>query len=214
MLSVPAPHDLLWIADPRQLLWRQPMPAWVSAHWSPGLPLVVRRDVGGPAGIPVGIRGPLRSQRAPAWVPAEAITRVLSPEALVARFKHQTMGAVEALPVVGALRQLAAVRWPWPWGVTGSCGYMLATGLPVCRQQSDLDLVIRCPQPVKAQDFSELMAMLPALPCRLDIQLETPLGGCSLAEWLRGGQVMIKAADGPRRVADPWAGAEQSGLGR
>jgi len=45
---------------------------------------------------------------------------------------------------------------------------------------------------------------MPALPCRLDIQLETPLGGCALAEWLRGGKVLVKTAAGPIRVDNPW----------
>ncbi|MBU5894992.1 hypothetical protein JVW19_23735, partial [Vibrio cholerae O1] len=38
--------------------------------------------------------------------------------------------------------------WRWTWGVTGSCGYALATGLPVMHADSDLDLTVRCPQPV------------------------------------------------------------------
>ncbi len=199
-----APHDLLWIEHTRQLHWRQSPPPWVAAQWSPLLPLVVRRDGGIPAQIPVGIRGLLRPQRAAAWVSPEAVTRVASPEALVERLSHYDFGAAEALPVMRTLRRLAALDWPWSWGVTGSCGYMLATRLPVCRPESDLDMLIRCPEPVAAAEFTALLALMPALPCRLDIQLDTPLGGCSLAEWIRGGKVLVKTAAGPIRASDPW----------
>ncbi|WP_213993283.1 malonate decarboxylase holo-ACP synthase [Sodalis sp. dw_96] len=205
----PAPHDLLWIDDCRRLNWRQSPPPWVAAQWSPSLPLVVRRDGRLPTPIPVGIRGTLRSLRAAAWVNADAVIRVVSPEALVGKVAQSDLGSNEALPVIQALRQMAALEWPWPWGVTGSCGYMLATGQPVCRAESDLDMLIRCPQPPQPRDFARLMAFVPQLPCRVDIQLETPLGGCALTEWLRGGKVMVKTADGPIRVTDPWVNEEQ-----
>ncbi|XBS69513.1 malonate decarboxylase holo-ACP synthase [Acerihabitans sp. KWT182] len=202
----PAPHDLLWIDDFRRLQWPQSPPPWVVAHWSPSMPLVVRRDNGRPGFIPVGIRGTLRSQRAAAWVSHDALIRVATPEALVGRLAQSRLGAVEDLPVMRALRQVAAQDWPWPWGVTGSCGYMLATGFPACRPQSDLDMLIRCPQPPQGRDFAKLMALAPRLPCRLDIQLETPMGGCALSEWLRGGKVLVKTSGGPVRLSDPWAG--------
>jgi phosphoribosyl-dephospho-CoA transferase len=209
----PAPHDLLWIDDGRRLHWRPSPPSWVAAQWSPLLPLVVRRDGSLPASIPVGIRGTQRSLRAAAWVNADAVTRTATPEALVGQLARSDLGANEALPVMQALRQMAAADWPWPWGVTGSCGYMLATGLPACRAESDLDLLIRSPRPPQPRDFAPLMAFIAALPCRVDIQLETPLGGCALTEWLRGGKVMVKTADGPIRVTDPWAHEEQGNCG-
>lgn len=203
-MSPPAPHDLIWIDSPRQLACRQPVPAWVTALWSPRLPLVVRRDCGLQERIPVGVRGTLRSERAAAWVNAGDITRVVSPEMLVQRFIEQPSGESEALPVMRALRKIASLNWPWAWGVTGSCGYMLASGVGVCRADSDLDLLIRCPRPMVSRDFSALMDLLPMLPCRMDIQLETPMGGVALAEWLRGGKVMVKTSGGPLLADDPW----------
>ncbi|WP_413721580.1 malonate decarboxylase holo-ACP synthase [Sodalis sp. RH24] len=204
-MPMPRPHDLLWIDNPQRLIWRQAAPAWAAALGLAALPLVVRRD-SDPSGerVPVGLRGALRSQRAAAWVPADAVTHVVTPEMLIARLLSAAPPDAQALPVMRALRLLAAKHWPWPWGVTGSCGYMLATGLPVSRPDSDLDLLIRCPHPVAPGDFAALLNLLPSLPCRTDIQLETPQGGCALTEWLRGGRVMVKTARGPILTDNPW----------
>ncbi|HEY0211900.1 malonate decarboxylase holo-ACP synthase [Acerihabitans sp.] len=219
MISIRA-HDLLWIDHPGHLRWQQPAPSWVVAHWCAGLPLVARRDVGRPDLLPVGIRGGERAQRAAAWVAPSAVIYRVSPEALVAGLIagdqraewQQTPGRPVAdlspeareLPVMRALLTLAATRWPWRWGVTGSCGYMLATGLTVSTADSDLDLLIRCPDPRAREDFAPLLAVIAALPCRVDIQLDTPMGGMALLEWLRGASVMIKTDRGPVMTRDPW----------
>lgn len=46
-------------------------------------------------------------------------------------------------------------RWPWGWGVTGSTGYALATEIPVLHAASDLDLLIRAPQPLDREALLE-----------------------------------------------------------
>lgn len=57
-------------------------------------------------------------------------------------------------PPVQALIMLAQRPWPWGWGVTGSCGYALATEIPVMHADSDLDLLVRCPQPASPRSCS------------------------------------------------------------
>ncbi|WP_312444661.1 phosphoribosyl-dephospho-CoA transferase MdcG domain-containing protein, partial [Stutzerimonas kunmingensis] len=40
----------------------------------------------------------------------------------------------------------------------------------------------------------------------VDLQLETPLGGVALGEWAGGAaRVLVKTAEGPRLMSDPWA---------
>jgi hypothetical protein len=51
-------------------------------------------------------------------------------------------------PPVQVALQLSQQAWPWTWGITGSTGYALATGIPVIHADSDLDLLIRAPQPI------------------------------------------------------------------
>ncbi len=80
--------------------------------------------------IPVGVRGLRRDQRAAGWVKPERITRIVSPEQLVAPLALLRSPFLTQPPVQVAL-QLAQQAWPWTWGMTGSTGYALATGIPV-----------------------------------------------------------------------------------
>lgn len=93
------------------------------------------------------------------------------------------------------------------WGVTGSAGFELASGLPVTHAGSDLDLLLRSPEPLARSTARQLMDALGATPCKVDIQLQTPLGGVALVEWARApARVMVKGEQGPLLVTDPWEG--------
>ncbi len=59
-------------------------------------------------------------------------------------------------------------RWPRGWGVTGSTGYALATEIPVLHAASDLDLLIRAPQPLDREALLEWQTRVAQLPCRAD----------------------------------------------
>jgi phosphoribosyl-dephospho-CoA transferase len=111
-------------------------------------------------------------------------------------------------PAFLALKKLCDINIALPWGVTGSCGYSLATGILCVRQDSDLDIIIRCDRKPDDSLLTALSDLLPHLPCRVDIQLETPYGGCSLNEWNRvkndGNKMLLKTHQGPLLVDDPW----------
>lgn len=70
--------------------------------------------------------------------------------------------------------------------------------------QSDLDLLIRCPQPQSRQVFAIWQEWITRMSCRTDTQIETPAGAFSLAEWLRYERVLLKTNHGPVLVRDPW----------
>jgi hypothetical protein len=89
------------------------------------LPVVVRRDVNENHDIPVGVRGMKREQRAAGWVKAEAVSRVVTPEALTDRERLLHSPFVSQPPVqaaillttlrgrgCGALPAAPAMRWP------------------------------------------------------------------------------------------------------
>lgn len=118
---------------------------WVDDVWHTGLPVVVRRDVDEAGRIPVGVRGMKRCQRAAGWVNPDAVTRVCTPESLVDPQAMLRSPFISQPPVQVALL-LSQQAWPWTWGITGSTGYALATGIPVIHASSDLDLLIRAPQ--------------------------------------------------------------------
>ncbi len=178
MTTTLRPHDLIWLTARDAL--EGITESWVDAAWHTGLPVVVRRDVDSEGRIPVGVRGLRRDQRAAGWVKPERVTRVVSPE---------------SLSVTAEL-----LRSP----ITGSTGYALATGIPVIHADSDLDLLIRAPQPVSPDAFAAWQAQLSRALCRADTQVDTPEGGFALAEWLRDGKTLLKTRRGPRLVTDPW----------
>ena len=198
MMNITArPHDLLWLRHDAALLGITE--SWVAGLWNPRQPVVVRRDVMTRGLIPVGVRGQARHQRAAGWVSPAEVVRVVSPEMLVVPTQLTPHPTVQALV---ALRQHP---WPWEWGVTGSTGFALATGLPVLHQDSDLDVLIRAPQPLPSADVARWQRILATLPCRTDSQIETSQGGFALNEWLRSGRVLLKTATGPRLTDNPWA---------
>ena len=208
MHDTPRPHDLLWGMRPEQL--PADAPAWAVAVLAAGQPVVVRRAVVAPGQVAVGLRRATRDQRLAALMPIAAISHRLTPEQLLDR------RASEDLPV---FRVLAGLRplldaLGHAWGVTGSAGFQLATGLPTAHPDSDLDLLLRAEQPLPRSEARPLprsearplLQLLEGRACRVDLQLETPLGGVALGEWAGGAaRVLVKTAEGPRLVSDPWA---------
>ncbi len=152
--------------------------------------------------VPVGVRGISRGQRYADAIAGEHVARVVIPESLVDARADRVpamrciSGAAETLTAFGS-----------PWGITGAVGFELATGLPVCHAESDLDLILRMPQPLSRDRARDLHHSLSALAVRCDVQLETPCGAVALADWAGASrQCLVKSDAGPFLSADPWAG--------
>jgi len=199
------PHDLLWVRAPLSLAGPA-LPEWVDADW----PVVVRRaEPLDPEAIPVGLRGRERHQRHAAWLDRAQVSDALSPEALASALWARVPDPVPA--ALEALRTLAPYldEIGLPWGPSGSAGFALATGIAVLRPDSDLDLLIRAAAAPTARQTNGLKALQGLVPCRLDIQIDTGVGGFALNEWLSGRRrVLLKTARGPFLVADPWQSVE------
>ncbi len=244
MPNGPAPHDLLWIATAPSPCeadawhaapspWERggwgggedgegslhseaPIPDWATPQWLRQAPLVVRRDSDRDGCIPVGIRGLTRSQRHRAWLRPDAVQRRVSPEDLTRPEAWHVSRGLEAFPALQALAALRPMleRSGLPWGPIGGVGFALASGLPVLRADSDLDLLLRASQLRQLDGIARLLANAGNLGCRIDVQVDTGSGGFALAEWLRGGQVLLKTDVGPGLTDDPWRaipdGAETS----
>ena len=206
MTTTPRPHDLLWLTTRDAL--EGISESWVENAWHIGLPVVVRRDVDANGRIPVGVRGLKRDQRAAGWVSPAHVARVVSPEQLAVENDLLRSPFITQPPVQVAF-QLVQQKWPWTWGITGSSGYALATGIPVIHAASDLDLLIRAPHPLAPELLTAWQRQLENGLCRADTQVETPLGGFALNEWLRDGRVLLKTGQGPRLVRDPWRREDQ-----
>ena len=207
------PHDLLFAGAPDGFVAAGARPDWLDdGAWLARAPLVVRRDTLSAGRIPVGARGPLRKQRCAGTLAADAVVRCVTPEQLAAAVMKgpalDLRAAADRLPCIAALLGLAPRlhALDLAWGPAGGAGFWLASGLPVLRPDSDLDLLVRVPQPPPAATVTALAALQADAACRIDIQLDTGHAGFALGEYLRGGRVMLKTAGGPLLVADPWHG--------
>jgi phosphoribosyl-dephospho-CoA transferase len=182
-------------------------PAWVVESIRAGQPVVVRRAVSTAQRIAVGVRGRSREQRYGTSMPIATITRRVSPEELC----H--VDIQRDLPALAALAQLRPVldTCGWVWGVSGSAGFELASGFAALHEASDLDLILRTPQPLARYQARELLALLDASRCVVDMQLQTAFGAVALREWAGSTtRVLLKSATGACLVIDPWNPQEQA----
>ena len=198
------PHDLLWLSPAAQLSFDGPRPDWLTAGWLSRAPLVVRRESTPDRRVPVGLRGISRTERCKGFLDHAGVARRVSPEMLVADVvlpDRRGMPPLDALAAMApALNDLGLA-----WGPTGGVGFFLASGLPVLRPDSDLDLLVRAPQPLSGMQAAALAALQEGADCRIDIQVDTGRAAFALAEWTRtGGRVLLKTGAGPVLTDDPW----------
>ncbi len=190
-------HDLLWGMTPAHL--PADAPAWAVDAISAGHPVVVRRAIAEPGYVAVGVRGRLREQRFAAEMPLAAVQRRVAPEAL------RDVVSSRDLPALQALAQLRSVLEQETWGVSGSAGFELATGIEALHARSDLDLILRTPKRLERADAEDLLAILDTTVCPVDLQLQAPFGAVALREWASGSRrVLLKTASGAQLVLDPW----------
>ncbi|OLU30476.1 malonate decarboxylase holo-ACP synthase [Pseudomonas sp. PA27(2017)] len=203
-MHCPRPHDLLWGLRPEHL--PQEAPAWARAALGGHVPVVVRRAPAEPGWVAVGVRGAAREQRYAAWMRLTDISRLVSPQA-VAMAGRWRRHAQPHWPALRALSQLAP-RFDaqgLAWGVTGSLGFELASGIAAAHPDSDLDLSLRAPHPLSRGWARTLCHLLDGAPGRIDLQLETPYGAVALREWSgEASRVLLKTQSGPLLVSDPW----------
>jgi phosphoribosyl-dephospho-CoA transferase len=182
-------------------------PSWVIDSISVGQPVVVRRALSATGRIAIGVRGRLREQRYATSMAVEMIERRVQPEALC----HLSID--RDLPAVRALDQLRPLLdgCGWVWGVSGSAGFELASGFAALHERSDLDLILRTPQPLNRLQAQELVTLLGVAECRVDMQLQTPYGAVALREWAGSShRVLLKNAQVACLVTDPWQPQEQA----
>lgn len=219
MVSPVAPHDLLVLREPQALRYaaRHP-PTWVASALQRAPLVVVRRAPAMGDHLPVGIRGQNRSERCAAFLPVGACGTRIAPEDLVAtqawtqNKRLREIGAIHALAEIGPYLLASGLCW----GPTGSVGFELASGVPTATTTSDLDVVIRAPQPLAWQTAEALLTHLGEASARLDVQIETPCGALALAEYVRRGPygqaaLLVRTSAGPGWVDDPWQSTTPEG---
>ena len=199
------PHDLLRLDEARLKQIVVPEDAGCAEAVERCLrrtPFVVVRRVPMRDGmVAVGVRGESRSERFAAWVVMDGIREVRTPESL------RSSGVVRDLPALAALREMER-RWEssgWVWGPVGSVGFEIASGVQVVTGTSDLDMIVRADERMPFELLRKIGDGCCDLPCRADVQVETPWGGFALLEALqRPVRLLLRTCSGPMLVEDPW----------
>lgn len=210
MRPEPATHALLRIAHPRCLAGAGTIPAWAAAALARAPWVVVRRARSRAGLIPVGVRGGERAERLAAWLSPDAVLECLTPPELAARGGWRGHARAPQVPALAALEAVEGLMrgYELEWGPCGSVGFELASGAATATGESDLDLVVQVRAALPRTVAAGLHAALARLPVRADVRLEGPLGAVALAEYAAARTpVMVRTADGPRLVDDPWGGA-------
>jgi len=206
MGRVVSPHDLLQLAPGTPDF--PDAPAWVAASLKRAPFVVVRRAVSVNGLIAVGIRGEIRSERFGSWLDPRYVAQVLTPETLGSAKPLTTRPKLPAFALLQAVASLCNATG-YVWGPAGSTGFELASGCATVTQTSDLDLLLRAPDPLDRATAKTLFEALSQAALdhgtRIDMQIQTLDGAFSLAEYAHpGARVMLRCADGPKLVADPW----------
>ena len=192
-------HDLLEIDVPRLLREHPAVPQWAAESLQRIPFVVVRRGSTTEHEIPVGVRGARRSERWATSCHPSLVKRLLTPEELL------DLEIPERMPALRALHLLKQ-RWRQVWGPGGSVGFELATGAPVVTPDSDLDAVIYAAQPFDMSEARSLLESTRDLPTAVDVRVETPRVGFSLAEYVgrEGATLLLRTPTGAVLGADPW----------
>ena len=211
MSGTPAPtHDLIRLRQPMALLVDGSTPAWVEPALRRVPWVVVRRGYVQDGLIPVGVRSLTRPQRFAAWLAVADIAERLSPEGLTGLPGVLKQTRQDAVPALAALARVAPLlaRRGYRWGPGGSVAFELATRVATATASSDLDVILRQARRLEPDEARALQAALAeaAAPARIDVLLETPRGGVSLADLAAAPtRVLVRTPGGPYLAADPWA---------
>jgi phosphoribosyl-dephospho-CoA transferase len=205
-------HDLIRLREPIALTVDAPVPAWVEPALRRTPWVVVRRGHVRDGNIPVGVRGLAREQRFAAVLVVAEIADRLSPKELTESRHVIARRRKDEAPALAALARVAPIlsRRGHRWGPGGSVGFEIATGVATATSSSGLDLILRQDHRLGLDEAINLQAVLAevAAPVRVDVLLETPRGGVSLADLAAiPARLLVRTPGGPQLSADPWMAA-------
>jgi phosphoribosyl-dephospho-CoA transferase len=203
--SIPKTHDLLQLSC-LELEQADPIkPEWLDAVLKACPWVVVRRAVSHTKQVPVGVRGKERAQRWAGFVNPEQIEQVVSPNQLRESLVESSRRGLRAFHSLRFLGTKAALKG-LDWGPGGSAGFELASGRPTVTEASDLDIIIRAPEPFDRRFANSICIQLEGVSTRVDVLIETPYCGFSLNEYAHSqlDKVLVRTDTGRILAADPW----------
>jgi phosphoribosyl-dephospho-CoA transferase len=203
--SILKTHDLLRLSCLELEQGDAVKPEWLDAVLKACPWVVVRRAASHGKRVPVGVRGKERAQRWAGFVNREKIAQIVSPNQLRESLVESSRRGLRAFHSLRFLGTKAALKG-LDWGPGGSAGFELASGRPIVTEASDLDIIVRAPEPFDRSFANSICIQLEGVSTRVDVLIETPYCGFSLDEYARGqlDKVLVRTDTGHIFAADPW----------
>ncbi|MGG0384612.1 malonate decarboxylase holo-ACP synthase [Priestia filamentosa] len=198
------PHDLIKLSSLRDgfLAEENELPQWAQHSLQASPYVVVRRAPFRGEYIPVGVRGKKRSERFGLYISKSVISKVISPIQLQESFPSKERQHLKAFQTLKQVREL--LQTEERWGLGGSVGFELATGVQTVKETSDVDVILYKEDVVNIKKARELLAYLDDLQSRVDISVETKFGSFSLMEYCSKESFLLKTIEGPKLIQKPF----------
>jgi phosphoribosyl-dephospho-CoA transferase len=200
-------HDFVWIRE-SPVFPPLDAPPWVAEALARSRVVVVRRPAAPRGWLSVGIRGAARHQRHACLLRQDGVESSQSPEFLTLSKLWKTLSdSSRGLLVWKALRFASDCgrKMNLTWGPIGSVGYGLASGVDALTEMSDLDIIVRFTTAPNLEVLKEFQQALRVNGLRVDVTLESSIGGVDLNEYLsHPDSSLIKTSGGPRIGGPLW----------
>jgi phosphoribosyl-dephospho-CoA transferase len=139
--------------------------------------IVKRQDDPRTGFIEIGMAFPIRVEemrvRAFGHIPEDAVTGIISPYEVAARYQGGNSAREQLITKLLDLCQQLGIKA----GLFGSSALAVVTGLPYCHDGSDIDLYVSCNDPAALEQLFVLSRQLEAdFGVRADIEVELPDG--------------------------------------
>ncbi|MCH7320324.1 malonate decarboxylase holo-ACP synthase [Solibacillus sp. MA9] len=185
-----AVHDLVYLNSIEEIEFFGDLPDWMNEDEMAQGIAVVRRMKVMKGKVAIGFRGDNRSKRFAAITSISNIKREIRPFDIL----KKTYPASHKQ----SLQYIAEVLDGFKWGIGGSVGFSMATGINVCHENSDIDIIIYCE---KLNELDQLMPIFSELQKsihRVDVQIEIlDVGAVMLADYLEHHSFILRTSTGP-----------------
>lgn len=166
---------------------------------------VIRRGIASQSDlVPVGLRGVARNQRFALEIPADAIQAVIHPWEITTRESFR-VNEVAQFPAYAQYHAARKILSGFKWGVGGSLGFELSSGISAIKPTSDFDLLLYANAPAELP--LTVIAANHSFFEQFDTQVITAKGGFALKEYLRtpAKKILLKTDAGPLLTKELWS---------
>jgi|GEM_PF-451237 len=183
-------HDLVYLKSMDRIEYFGDYPGWMDEDEMAQGIAVVRRMKVEDGKVAIGFRGDNRSKRFAAITTISNIRRVIRPFDVLAKSYPKTH--------VRSLNYIEKVLDGLKWGIGGSVGFSMGTGINVCHENSDIDIIMYCEKLQELDQLKPILSKLRTSEHRVDVQVEIlGVGAVVLADYLEHASFIVRTSTGP-----------------